>query len=192
MILDPLFWADILRGTFRNATPLVYGTVGETYTERSGVLNLGIEGTMYAGAFFGFAVAFFAADAGAGVAAPWIGVVGAIVVGLAAKRETVWATRLTYMDGSFTVEGTPRLTDTLDLEGVAAVLADEHLPQRMREAAGDARVPVIEPVLRGAACAAIAQRMLDSGRVTDAFVLGPIYPRPPEAVVRWDGRRKGR
>ena len=51
------FLVDLIAATFRNATPLVYGTVGETVTERSGVLNLGIEGTMYAGAFAGFAVA---------------------------------------------------------------------------------------------------------------------------------------
>lgn len=71
------FFADIIAATFRNATPLVYGTVGETYTERAGVLNLGIEGTMYAGAFFGFAAAWYSGD-------PWIGLLGAIVVGLIA------------------------------------------------------------------------------------------------------------
>lgn len=71
------FFADIIAATFRNATPLVYGTVGETYTERAGVLNLGIEGTMYAGAFFGFAAAWYSGD-------PWIGLLGAIVVGLLA------------------------------------------------------------------------------------------------------------
>jgi len=72
-----MFFADILAATFRNATPLVYGTVGETYTERAGVLNLGVEGTMYAGAFFGFAVAYQTGD-------PLIGLLGAIVVGLIA------------------------------------------------------------------------------------------------------------
>ena len=51
------FLSDVMAATFRNATPLVYGTVGETYSERAGILNLGIEGTMYAGAFFGFLVA---------------------------------------------------------------------------------------------------------------------------------------
>ena len=71
------FFADIIAATFRNATPLVYGTVGETYTERAGILNLGIEGTMYAGAFFGFATAYHTGD-------PWIGLLGAIVVGLIA------------------------------------------------------------------------------------------------------------
>jgi simple sugar transport system permease protein len=71
------FLADLLAATFRNATPLVYGTVGETYSERAGVLNLGIEGTMYAGAFAGFAVAHGTGD-------PWLGLAGAIVVGLLA------------------------------------------------------------------------------------------------------------
>ena len=71
------FLIDLLAATFRNATPLVYGTVGETVTERAGVLNLGIEGTMYAGAFAGFAVAFATGD-------PLIGLLAAILVGLAA------------------------------------------------------------------------------------------------------------
>ena len=48
------FVSDVVAATFRNATPLVYGTIGETYCERAGILNLGIEGTMYGGAFFGF------------------------------------------------------------------------------------------------------------------------------------------
>jgi general nucleoside transport system permease protein len=51
------FVSDVAAATLRNATPLVYGTVGETYCERAGILNLGIEGTMYAGAFFGFLAA---------------------------------------------------------------------------------------------------------------------------------------
>jgi general nucleoside transport system permease protein len=71
------FLADILAATFRNATPLVYGTVGETYTERAGILNLGIEGTMYAGAFFGFAAAYQTGD-------PLLGLLAAIIVGILA------------------------------------------------------------------------------------------------------------
>jgi simple sugar transport system permease protein len=79
------FLIDILAATFRNATPLVYGTVGETYTERAGVLNLGIEGTMYAGAFAGFAVAFQTGD-------PWLGLLGAIVVGILAGAVMAFLT----------------------------------------------------------------------------------------------------
>ena len=71
------FVIDLLAATLRNATPLVYGTVGETYAERSGVLNLGIEGTMYAGAFVGFATAW-------ATGSPLLGLLAAIVTGLAA------------------------------------------------------------------------------------------------------------
>ena len=56
------FLVDLLAATLRNATPLVYGTVGETVRRARGVLNLGIEGTMYAGAFAGFAVACATGD----------------------------------------------------------------------------------------------------------------------------------
>lgn len=71
------FLVDLLAATLRNATPLVYGTVGETYAERSGVLNLGIEGTMYAGAFVGFATAVASGSL-------LLGLLAAIGVGLAA------------------------------------------------------------------------------------------------------------
>jgi simple sugar transport system permease protein len=77
------FLADILAATFRNATPLVYGTVGETYSERAGVLNLGIEGTMYAGAFFGFAVAFQTGEVLLGLlAAIAVGIIAGAIMGL--------------------------------------------------------------------------------------------------------------
>ena len=71
------FLVDLFAATLRNSTPLVYGAVGETYAERSGVLNLGIEGTMYAGAFSGFAVAYSTGSL-------LLGLVAAIVVGLVA------------------------------------------------------------------------------------------------------------
>lgn len=71
------FLIDLLAATLRNATPLVYGTVGETYSERSGVLNLGIEGTMYAGAFAGFAAAW-------ATGSPLLGLLAAIMVGILA------------------------------------------------------------------------------------------------------------
>ena len=71
------FLIDLLTATLRNATPLVFGTVGETYSERAGVLNLGIEGTMYAGAFFGFAIALSTGSREAGL-------LTAIAVGAAA------------------------------------------------------------------------------------------------------------
>jgi len=71
------FVSDVVAATFRNATPLVYGTIGETYCERAGILNLGIEGTMYAGAFFGFLAAQTSGSL-------LVGLLAAIAVGLGA------------------------------------------------------------------------------------------------------------
>jgi simple sugar transport system permease protein len=71
------FLFDLIAATFRNATPLVYGTTGETVSERAGILNLGIEGTMYVGAFAGFAVALWTGE-------PLVGLVAAILAGIAA------------------------------------------------------------------------------------------------------------
>ncbi|MFQ5858268.1 MAG: ABC transporter permease [Anaerolineae bacterium] len=59
---------SILAVTIRAGTSLVYATIGEIYTERSGILNLGVEGMMLAGAVTGFAAAYHTESAWAGVA----------------------------------------------------------------------------------------------------------------------------
>ncbi|NLJ46663.1 MAG: ABC transporter permease [Treponema sp.] len=50
---------SILTITLRAGTSLVYATVGETYTERAGILNLGLEGIMLMGAVTSFAVVYY-------------------------------------------------------------------------------------------------------------------------------------
>ena len=47
---------SLLAATILAGTPLLYATLGEMLTERSGVLNLGVEGMMILGAFFAFFV----------------------------------------------------------------------------------------------------------------------------------------
>ncbi len=66
--------ASILAVTIRAGTSLLYATLGEILTERSGVLNLGIEGMMLMGAVCGFAAAYHVGDA-------WAGVMVAMIVG---------------------------------------------------------------------------------------------------------------
>ncbi len=48
----------ILFGSLVSGTPLLFATVGEIFSERAGVMNLGIEGMMLVGAMSGFAVWF--------------------------------------------------------------------------------------------------------------------------------------
>ena len=68
---------DIICAMFRVSTPLIFASSGELISERAGVLNLGIEGTMYVGAFVGIAVA-------ATTGSLWIGLLAAIASGVAA------------------------------------------------------------------------------------------------------------
>lgn len=76
--MDPIsLITHLIAATFRVATPILLAATGETYSERSGVLNLGIEGTMFFGAFIGF----YVADQSGSL---WLGLLIAIIGGLLA------------------------------------------------------------------------------------------------------------
>ena len=74
------FFVGLIGATLRVATPLLLASIGEVITERAGILNLGIEGTMFLGAFVGFAVAAQLADAEIG-SYLWLGLLSAILAG---------------------------------------------------------------------------------------------------------------
>lgn len=61
------------------AVPLSLATLGETFAERAGLLNLGLEGMMLTAAFAGFSVAFSTGSVGAGLAA---GMITGLALGL--------------------------------------------------------------------------------------------------------------
>ena len=64
----PVFEVGFFAAIIRIATPLLLATLGELISERSGVLNLGIEGIMLLGAMVGFTAAYFTGSLWLGVA----------------------------------------------------------------------------------------------------------------------------
>jgi general nucleoside transport system permease protein len=77
--LDVVVVATVARA-LAFATPLIWAALGEVIAERSGVVNLGVEGMMALGAVTGFAVATTTGDVGWGLAAAaGAGAAGALV-----------------------------------------------------------------------------------------------------------------
>ena len=74
--MKQLFNMSLLFSTLRLATPLVLAAIGGLYSERSGVINIALEGLMLAGAFTAASVTFYASS-------PWIGLSAAMIAGVA-------------------------------------------------------------------------------------------------------------
>jgi ABC-type uncharacterized transport system permease subunit len=78
--VDALGWwgvpVAVLGGAVRVSTPFLFVSLGECVTERSGRINLGLEGILVMGAMSGYAVAYRTGN-------PWIGVLAALGAGVA-------------------------------------------------------------------------------------------------------------
>lgn len=77
-MLSDLLTLSVLVGIahsgIRLAAPYLFAALGETFAQRSGVLNLGVDGIMLMGAFSGFYVVFNTENL-------WLGILAAIIVG---------------------------------------------------------------------------------------------------------------
>ena len=65
----------VLGGAIRVSTPFLFVSLGECITEKSGRINLGLEGILVMGAMSGYAVSFMSGS-------PWLGVLAAGVAGM--------------------------------------------------------------------------------------------------------------
>lgn len=70
---------NLLNGTLVFSTALIFAALGGMLSERSGVINIGIEGFMVSGAFFAAISSYYAEVAGIGTLSPWIGLLGAFI-----------------------------------------------------------------------------------------------------------------
>jgi simple sugar transport system permease protein len=74
--MGEIFTVGLILSTIRLATPLLLAALGGMFSERSGVINIALEGLMLAGAFTAAAVTWYAGS-------PWVGLVAAIAAGAA-------------------------------------------------------------------------------------------------------------
>lgn len=72
--MGSVFDITLLMATIRSATPLVIAALGGLFAERSGVVNIALEGKMLIGAFAAVVVAFYTGN-------PWLGVLAALLTG---------------------------------------------------------------------------------------------------------------
>jgi general nucleoside transport system permease protein len=77
-VVEPGWWGvpiGVLGGAIRVSTPFLFVSLGECITERSGRINLGLEGILVMGAMSGYAVSYTSGN-------PWLGVLAAGGAGL--------------------------------------------------------------------------------------------------------------
>ncbi len=82
-ILTTTFFISLLAGTVRLATPILLPALGQLYTQRSGILNLGVEGTMLLGALGAFAATSLTGSL-------WLGLLIGILVGTVYSLLMAW------------------------------------------------------------------------------------------------------
>lgn len=73
--MSDIFTLQLLASTIRLATPLILAAMGGLFSERSGVINIALEGMMLAGAFAAASVTWMSGS-------PWIGLAAAIAAGM--------------------------------------------------------------------------------------------------------------
>ena len=73
-IFESIFSMNMLMATLRMAVPLAIASIGSVICERSGIINLGIEGMMLSGAFGAVVGAHYTSN-------PWLGVLAGVLTG---------------------------------------------------------------------------------------------------------------
>jgi simple sugar transport system permease protein len=81
-LLTQVFWTSVIAGGLLAGVPLMFTALGETISERAGVLNIGLEGMMLLGAYVGFLGAYYGHSV-------WLGYLAGIGGGMAGSLVMV-------------------------------------------------------------------------------------------------------
>jgi len=109
--MNDLLNINLLYSAIRLATPLVLAALGGLYSERSGVINIALEGLMLAGAFTAASITYYAGS-------PWVGLLAAILAG--ASIASIHAVACICFKADQVVSGT---AINILLTGVPALLS---------------------------------------------------------------------
>ena len=80
----------IIAGTLRGSAPFLFVSLGECLTEKSGKINLGLEGTLLMGAMSAYGVSYLSQGLVGPFWAPWLGVLAAGISGMALGAIHGW------------------------------------------------------------------------------------------------------
>ena len=86
-----IFNTELLVATIRLSTPITLAAIGATICEKSGIVNIAMEGMMIIGAFFATVVAFFSGN-------PWLGLLAGVVAGGLFSLIHAFATVTLHLD----------------------------------------------------------------------------------------------
>ena len=139
-----IFLIGLIAATLRVATPLIFGTLGELFAERAGVLNLGIEGTMFLGAFVGFAVASLSGSLWLGF---FVALLAGAICGLVMALLAVWLGVNQHVSGL----GATLLWSGVSLYGFRLVFGEPKVPPSIHPftpLSPFGEIPVIGPIFQ--------------------------------------------
>jgi len=105
-----IFWTSAISGGLLAGVPLMFTALGESISERAGVLNIGLEGMMLAGAYCGFLGAYY-------LDTQWLGYLTGIAAGMLAS--TIMVVLCVWLGLDQIVVG---IAITLGGEGITSVL----------------------------------------------------------------------
>ncbi|MEA1968257.1 MAG: ABC transporter permease, partial [Thermodesulfobacteriota bacterium] len=125
---------SVLQRTLIAGTPLLLGTVGEIICERSGILNLGVEGVMAVGAVVAFIVTFTTAN-------PWLGLMAAIAAGMVISLIHAFAS--ITLQASQVVSG---LALTMLGLGISGMLGKPYVGQPLTTKMNDIAIPYLSEI----------------------------------------------
>ena len=113
-IWTQVFWTSAIAGGLLAGVPLMFTALGESISERAGVLNIGLEGMMLLGAYFGFLGTYYGHSV-------WLGYLSGMAAGVAASL--IMVVLCVWLGLDQIVVG---IAITLGGEGITSVLYQTH------------------------------------------------------------------